>query len=673
MGSTFGFATVGAQKVTTSGIVSSTQVQASFPACTVTVYNHGTITLATIYSDANNTPLANPFTANNNGSWQFYAAGDVHYDVVLSGAGFPAPFTISDITIGGTTRSVAEFAGADLGARIMAAIAALPASGGVLDARSIQGNQTLSAITVSKQNVTILFGIGSFTMSAGNVITANNGLMIRGEGPGLTTLSFTGTVVNGQADVQMISAVGKTNIILENMTVDMAQANRATPATISHACIYFQNCQDVWVRNVECKRSAQEGILVAQDCSRMYFSSVSCHNNNQEGFAVSATPGTGAIPSYIHCTDVDSYDNALVSGNGDQALFCTTKSEWVGGFIGGRTGTGPSSGVVMGSDFPGSYAYNALKGLLVENVNGPGVFLQRCPHTIVEGCTIRACAVAGGNSAGIFATSVGGTNADHLRIANNRVIGSAGLTIDGIQFAGGCANSVVVGNNITGVTRHGVYLSGANNAVVTVVGNHCESNGGDGIRAESGNTTITGNTLNSNTGNGVTLATSSSVDSLVVGNQITNNTGTGINSDNSVTQPDRNHFSGNVLHGNGTAISAVATWGANTTLGINVGYSGWMTSSPTVPGTIVDLVVGATVGWTPGAIASGSSATQSITVTGVSLGFVAVASFSLALPAGCGITAAVTGANTVQATIYNNSGAPQNIGAGTLRVNAWAN
>jgi hypothetical protein len=93
----------GNQQVILSGLMSTTLAQESFPQCTIYVYNHGG-GLATIYSDENNTPLANPFTANTNGQWIFYA-NDGRYDVNMSGGtpiAFPGPVTISDITLGGS-------------------------------------------------------------------------------------------------------------------------------------------------------------------------------------------------------------------------------------------------------------------------------------------------------------------------------------------------------------------------------------------------------------------------------------------------------------------------------------------------------------------------------------------------------------------------------------------
>lgn len=88
----------GGKTVTTASIQSTTKVQQSFPSCTVTVFNGGTVTLATIFADNAGTPKANPFTAASDGLWFFYAA-DGRYDVQFSGGGITTPFTRGDYTI----------------------------------------------------------------------------------------------------------------------------------------------------------------------------------------------------------------------------------------------------------------------------------------------------------------------------------------------------------------------------------------------------------------------------------------------------------------------------------------------------------------------------------------------------------------------------------------------
>jgi|WetSurMetagenome_2_1015567.scaffolds.fasta_scaffold01336_8 hypothetical protein len=94
-----GDCSVGGRVVVTSGVPSTTKVQAAYPACTVTVYISGTTAPATIYSDNSGTAKSNPFAADaTTGHWFWYAANG-HYDVQLSGAGIGSPFVIGDILL----------------------------------------------------------------------------------------------------------------------------------------------------------------------------------------------------------------------------------------------------------------------------------------------------------------------------------------------------------------------------------------------------------------------------------------------------------------------------------------------------------------------------------------------------------------------------------------------
>jgi hypothetical protein len=99
-----GYCENGAVSVTVGGLPSAPQkVQGSYPNCTVTVYQTGTLTLATLYSDnaATPTPLSNPFTSSSDGSWFFYAVNG-RYDVRLSGGtppSIPTPFTRADVLL----------------------------------------------------------------------------------------------------------------------------------------------------------------------------------------------------------------------------------------------------------------------------------------------------------------------------------------------------------------------------------------------------------------------------------------------------------------------------------------------------------------------------------------------------------------------------------------------
>ena len=88
-----GLAQSGTQPLTASTPVTvGSGVMASYPQCTVTVYPAGSntpVATGSIYSSSTGSALGNPFTANTDGSWAFYAAGAC-YDIVLSAGSQPS-------------------------------------------------------------------------------------------------------------------------------------------------------------------------------------------------------------------------------------------------------------------------------------------------------------------------------------------------------------------------------------------------------------------------------------------------------------------------------------------------------------------------------------------------------------------------------------------------------
>ncbi|KKK71387.1 hypothetical protein LCGC14_2914440, partial [marine sediment metagenome] len=100
-----GWCEQGGNKTTTGGLTSTESVQQSFPSCTVTIYDVGTLDLASIFADDSGTVKSNPFTASATGFW-FWYANDARYDVRLSGGGIVTPFTIGDILLDDTKNDV---------------------------------------------------------------------------------------------------------------------------------------------------------------------------------------------------------------------------------------------------------------------------------------------------------------------------------------------------------------------------------------------------------------------------------------------------------------------------------------------------------------------------------------------------------------------------------------
>jgi len=84
------------------------------------------------------------------------------------------------------TLFVDRYAGADFGAQLTAAIADLPSSGGIIDARMITGAQTFSSnLTINKSNTVILFGNVQVSMGTNRIIisTGLKSVGLYGQGP----------------------------------------------------------------------------------------------------------------------------------------------------------------------------------------------------------------------------------------------------------------------------------------------------------------------------------------------------------------------------------------------------------------------------------------------------------------------------------------------------------
>lgn len=87
-----GLVQAGTQPLSGSPFTTGSGVMASYPQCLVTVYPAGSATpvpTGNIYSTSSGAALGNPFTANTDGAWTFYAASSC-YDVVLSSGTGPA-------------------------------------------------------------------------------------------------------------------------------------------------------------------------------------------------------------------------------------------------------------------------------------------------------------------------------------------------------------------------------------------------------------------------------------------------------------------------------------------------------------------------------------------------------------------------------------------------------
>jgi hypothetical protein len=157
---------------------------------TVQVLLKGTATPATIFSDNVGTVLANPFTNNADGTYQFYAANG-RYDIVLTKAGFGEPLTdtadnvlddnctiISPTQLTVNTNDYAPTNG------FTAAIWRISSSGainitGVLAPTSASSGYQLVIVNVGSQNITFTNNDGS-SQAANRILMKGGGNVVLG-------------------------------------------------------------------------------------------------------------------------------------------------------------------------------------------------------------------------------------------------------------------------------------------------------------------------------------------------------------------------------------------------------------------------------------------------------------------------------------------------------------
>jgi hypothetical protein len=199
----FGFCTIGSVVPTVSGLplnnaagTAQQDVLASYPGCQVNVYFTGTLIPATLYSDdlPTPTPLANPFSADANGYWFFYAASG-RYDVTLSGAGYINPFTLADypLTVGGggggaaptlSTNGVVNFSQSALN---------LVNGSGIIITNTSAGNVSIAASNGNITNGQVGYGSLANTLTSDGTFLWNSTAMdFRIGPPSFPTLEVTG-------------------------------------------------------------------------------------------------------------------------------------------------------------------------------------------------------------------------------------------------------------------------------------------------------------------------------------------------------------------------------------------------------------------------------------------------------------------------------------------------
>lgn len=107
----------------------------------------------------------------------------------------------------------------------------------------------------------------------------------------------------------------------------------------------------------------------------------------------------------------------------------------------------------------------------------------------------------------------------------------------------------------------------------------------------------------------------------------------------------------------------------NQTSVFEVGSGGKLTIGAS--GTAITRHLSATTTWDPPSVAAGGVASTTVTVTNARVGNTVSVGFDVAVPAGALLVGAVTANDTVTVSLFNATGAPLDLGSGTLRADVW--
>lgn len=140
---------------------------------------------------------------------------------------------LTQLNIGNTAiRIASQFPGSDMDAKVIAAIADLPATGGIVDARGLDGAQSIASalsIGTATKPVIVLLGVGTITTSA--TITVNDGSALIGLPQGMDTGSNdTPTIIKQANSVNLASIVSLSGpfAVIQDITIDGNKANNPT-------------------------------------------------------------------------------------------------------------------------------------------------------------------------------------------------------------------------------------------------------------------------------------------------------------------------------------------------------------------------------------------------------------------------------------------------------------
>lgn len=391
----------GGVQVSTATIQSDTKVVGSFPECTVAVYQPGTVTPVSIYSDQNGTTKANPFTADTvTGLIDFYADSQF---VDISISGVPTPFTLANQAIFNplTFPIVLD----SNYASIAAACTAAGSRGivGITFPHLALFNQTIScplyfgpagSLQVSNGNaITIAGGLATsdldhaiFDLSLGGIIHLSNPQAVvypQWFSNGITgalaamTAGQTLNVLTGTYSYSSVTATG-ISIICQPASLFLAGTNGATFAvgsgTSANGCTWSGNntTHPTWTTTLITANGAV-GVSIVNgtitDAANSFATSITSGSNIQlRNFTATTRVDAGTAVSFSESTGI-LVENPTITGASPIFIFNQT-TPMLGATIRGGTITSTGGGSLIHTISGDPATQVPFKNLVVEGVTG---------------------------------------------------------------------------------------------------------------------------------------------------------------------------------------------------------------------------------------------------------------------------------------------------------------
>ena len=385
------------------------------------------------------------------------------------------------------------FSGANAGAKIAACLTALPSTGGVCDARGLEGSQTVSQDMfsgISKPGI-LLLGAATFTVNNQQNVPSN--WQILGLGPGVTNF------VTGGGGLDIFKMTNAANVVLRDFKVTGTGTTGTleSPVYITGSVGTDVNTE---VYNLEITNSTYAAVIE-------FVKNVRFHGNfvHDQVWVVDAAEGYGFVFAQVDAAIVEGNRFNNVPRHSIYFSQGTTNSLAVGNII---TNTHMAGIQTNGSD---SNNWNDNIGILGNTISGVGDdsgqtavstainILNKSRYVVVAHNEITATGT--GVDAGVY---VQGNDTDTAQPTGIQVTGGsivvAGSTANGVLL-GRCLDCEVEGAKITGngssVALVALNGSATRTGTENVVRNNTLKNSSTGVQmtANVTDTMVDGNTF----------------------------------------------------------------------------------------------------------------------------------------------------------------------------------